>query len=576
MPTVIVFSKDRPMQLHAYLESLFLFSDIRAEDINILYKETSEIDYTRVLNKFPSVNWVKEDCFHDDLLKLIRSSNDYIMFGCDDVVFTNPFKLSFAKEILKVNEDIFGVSFRLGSNIQPSPKSALNLTQYLKWNWQTASELHYSYPWELDCTLYRKSDIENMLSLYDGKIKSPNYFESEFATSPKKYILRKFLACLQESSKAIVITVNAVQDTHHNDFDNSKLTDVFTLSNLYNVQKNKLDVQAISKRPNSQIHVGSEFFLLEKYDELWECIRAKPLLDKKQNKLKTFIKNIGYLFKYDLKKIAKESINKNDLNLALDGYVYELPHDYKNLIKPRILSPEETIAQLLESKASFCRFGDGEFCLMAGESIPFQKADAQLRRRLHEVFRSNIEEIFIGIPYCYYSSARNMRELPKNFVRSWVAKNRDRITSKTSSTKQYYDTGCTQLYALFENYDFDDYFQKIKDLWRGKDIAIICGETVFNSIQTNVFGCAKTIEYQYAPSRDAFDFYDQIFEKAKTLDSQKLIIIILGPTATVLAYDMARLGYRALDLGHVAKDYDYFTKRVEHDDITIANFFKPD
>jgi glycosyltransferase family protein len=576
MPTVLVFSKDRPMQLHAYLESLFLFSDIRAEDINILYKETPEIDYTRVLSEFPGVNWVKEECFHDDLLRLIGSSGDYIMFGCDDVVFTSPLNLSFAVDILKENEDIFGFSFRLGSNIQPSPKSALNLMQYLKWNWQTATELHYNYPWELDCTLYRKSDVENMLSLYDGKIKSPNYFESEFATSPKKYIFRNYLACSRESSKAVVITVNAVQDTHNNGFDNRKLTDIFTLSNLYNVQKNKLNVQAISKRPNSQIHVGSDYFLLEKYDQSWQGIRVKPLPNKKQNKLKTFIKNIAYLFKYDLKKLAQESITKNDLNLALDAYGYEYSDDNKDLIKPRIFSPEKTISQLLETRASFCRFGDGEFSLMVGESIPFQKADARLTRRLHEVFRSNIDEIFIGIPYCYYSSARNMRELPKNFVRTWVAKNRDKITSQTSSNKQYYDTGCTQLYALFENYDFDNYFQGILDLWRDKDIAIICGETVFNSIETNIFSCAKTIEYQYAPSRDAFDFYDQILEKAKTLDNQKLIIIILGPTATVLAYDMARLGYRALDLGHVAKDYDYFTNKVEHDDATIANFFKPD
>ncbi|MBU4465609.1 MAG: DUF1792 domain-containing protein, partial [Actinobacteria bacterium] len=37
-------------------------------------------------------------------------------------------------------------------------------------------------------------------------------------------------------------------------------------------------------------------------------------------------------------------------------------------------------------------------------------------------------------------------------------------------------------------------------------------------------------------------------------------IAILGPTATVLAYDLHRAGYRALDLGHIAKSYDWWLR----------------
>jgi glycosyltransferase family protein len=498
------------------------------------------------------------------------------MFGCDDVVFTDPFSFNFAEEVLGKDGDIFGFSLRLGGNIQPAPKSAFDLMQYLKWNWQTATELHYSYPWELDCTIYRKSDVKNMLALHENKIKSPNYFESDFATNPKKYIFRQFLGCFKDSSKAIVITVNVVQDTHKNSFDNKKSTDIFSLSDLYNRQGNKLDVRAISRLESNQIHVGSDFFLLENYDESWERLKTKPLENKKNNPFNIFIKNIGYLFKYEIKKIAKESINQKDLNLALDSFRYEISYDNEKIEKPCILPPQETIDALVEKKASFCRFGDGEFSLMAGESIPFQKSDPKLSRRLHEVMRSNYNNIFIGLPHCYYSSVHDMREYPKSFIRSWVAQNRKKITSQAGLNKQYYDTGCTQLYALFENYDFDSYFKKIVRLWNGKDIAIICGETVFKSIEKNIFECANTIEYQYAPSRDAFDYYDQILEKAKAIDDKKLIIIILGPTATVLAFDLAMLGYRALDMGHIAKDYDYFTKKIKHNDRSIANFFKPD
>ena len=54
------------------------------------------------------------------------------------------------------------------------------------------------------------------------------------------------------------------------------------------------------------------------------------------------------------------------------------------------------------------------------------------------------------------------------------------------------------------------------------------------------------------------------------------MILILGPTATVLSYDLNNLGYRALDLGHIAKDYDAFCKKLNKDSNTISGFFAPD
>ncbi|MBU3621194.1 GT-D fold domain-containing glycosyltransferase [Polynucleobacter sp. CS-Odin-A6] len=576
MSTIIVFSKDRPMQLHGYLESLLLFSDVVEEDVAVLFNQTSQIDYKRVIDSFPAVKWVKEKNFYLDLVTIIEASDDYIMFGCDDVVFKAPFDLNFAKEVLKEDDDIFGFSLRLGRNIQPTPKDFLVSKEYLKWNWQGSTDLHYNYPWELDCTLYRKSDIKKMLASHNDTIKSPNYFEGDFANESKKYISRPCLACFDGISKAIVITVNAVQDTHQNGFDNKKLTDVFSLSHLYNVQQNKLDIRAIANIKNSQIHVGSEFFLLENYDKNWESFEVQEVQKKKSNPFKLFIKNIGYLFKYDLKKIAQDSVGRNEFNLTLDGIHYEISRDLVKINKPNILSPRETISELVYKKTSFCRFGDGEFILMAGEGIAFQRSDAILTRRLNEIFRSNYENIFIGIPHCYYSTVQDMRDFPKAFIRSWVAQYRNKITSLTVPSKQYYDTGCTQLYALFKSYDFKEYFSKITDIWTGRDVVIICGSSVFDLIENNIFDCAKTLEYQYAPSKNAFDSYDEILEKAKTIDHEKLIIIILGPTATVLAFDLARLGYQALDFGHIAKDYDFFCKKIEHNDQTISNFFKPD
>lgn len=48
------------------------------------------------------------------------------------------------------------------------------------------------------------------------------------------------------------------------------------------------------------------------------------------------------------------------------------------------------------------------------------------------------------------------------------------------------------------------------------------------------------------------------------------MIVVLGPTATVLAYDLAKAGYQALVMGHMGKDYDWFKRKL---DKNVGKFF---
>ncbi|MFT7086877.1 MAG: glycosyltransferase family protein [Rickettsiales bacterium] len=293
-----------------------------------------------------------------------------------------------------------------------------------------------------------------------------------------------------------------------------------------------------------------------------------------------FLKNISYLFTRDLKKIAKESalkyLTREDLNYALDGMKYELVDDLKNVKIPNIKTPLETIEYLVNNNVSFCRYGDGEFLIMEGKDIAFQKYHHQLAEKLNEVFISDEKNILIGINYSWYHSVAHLRGFVKDFMRIWVGKNRGKLTAICDSEKKYWDAGCTQLYAICEEFDFDDYFTKVMQIWKGRDVVIICGKNIFDKIKFNIFNCSSSVEYQYAPNRNAFEEYDQILEQALKIDKNKLVIIILGPTATILAYNLAKLGYKALDFGHIAKDYDCYRHKIDHSQKTIIDFFKPD
>ena len=43
-----------------------------------------------------------------------------------------------------------------------------------------------------------------------------------------------------------------------------------------------------------------------------------------------------------------------------------------------------------------------------------------------------------------------------------------------------------------------------------------------------------------------------------------MFLLALGPTATVLAYDLCRQGFQAIDVGHVDLEYEWFLRGEGH------------
>ncbi len=297
------------------------------------------------------------------------------------------------------------------------------------------------------------------------------------------------------------------------------------------------------------------------------------------------LSNLKYLFRKNLKKELKklsdmkleilyEVITSDDL---LDNLKYELYEDIKTLKIPQIKTVDETIDELLTQGCSLCRFGDGELKLMEGESIPFQSASELLRKRLIQVFSSVNENVKIAIVRACYYSKDNLTDVNKIFWRTYGPRFRKLMAQYLDYNKQYYAAEMTLAYSFFQDYDCKAYFDKIRQIWNSKDIVLICGKTVFDQIEYNIFDNAKSIEYLYVPSVNAFDNYDEILRQVLTLSKEKLFILICGPTAKVLVYDLAQKGYRALDLGHIAKSYDWFIKNKQNNDsLSAADFFSPD
>ena len=127
--------------------------------------------------------------------------------------------------------------------------------------------------------------------------------------------------------------------------------------------------------------------------------------------------------------------------------------------------------------------------------------------------------------------------------------------------KTYYNTSATRVYKLLADKELaGPRFEKWKKLWDGQDVIFIEGKDTRMGVGNDLFSNAKSIRRIIGPSENAFDNWKELLYEAEKIEKSALFILALGPTATVLSYELAKVGYRALDLGHIDVEYEWFLK----------------
>jgi acetyltransferase-like isoleucine patch superfamily enzyme len=329
MVSIIVFSKDRPLQLHGYLQSLEYFSGMKLKYVSVLFKDSPEIPYDMVRASFPDVHWVAEKSFLSDLFALLEQAEDYVMFGCDDVLFHRHFNINHAVSVLSSSPEVFGFSLRLGRNIRPNPaENDIEVkAQCIEWDWTSVKETHWSYPWELDATLYRKNDVVRVINIAKAEtIANPNYLEAEIGNNPTKYIDKKKMACFNES-KCIVITINRVQEFVKNGFDASRETSPKKLAEFYS---KGYHLRFLGLGTSDVVHVGSSYFQLAKDPMKYSSPAANVRSRGRQSLAKYHLGHCRYLAKRlppSIKISIKKAMNATE---ALFSFLSQPAYIIKN------------------------------------------------------------------------------------------------------------------------------------------------------------------------------------------------------------------------------------------------------
>ncbi len=265
-------------------------------------------------------------------------------------------------------------------------------------------------------------------------------------------------------------------------------------------------------------------------------------------------------------------IENNRFQIENDRYVRKLAN-YKyehhkevldeNLFIPDMYTIDETIDYICTHKVSVSRYGDGEFEIMAEQERPaFQKVNVQLAKRLREVVQSNDEGMVICISNIY-GSLEDITEQGADEIRNYLTEEvRHRHEQMLPKGKKWYDTHFTRLYAIMKEKDkCKERFEKLQTLWKNQNVTIIEGAATRFGCGNDLLKEANSVRRILAPAENAYDCYEQILETAKKEDKQQLILIALGPTATVLAYDLHMAGYWAIDIGHLDMEYEWYLRQ---------------
>ncbi|HFI0079179.1 SP_1767 family glycosyltransferase [Streptococcus suis] len=235
----------------------------------------------------------------------------------------------------------------------------------------------------------------------------------------------------------------------------------------------------------------------------------------------------------------------------------------KKLEEIKVLTILESLNYIKENNSSVVRFGDGEIDLIMGNSIPYQSYNNDLARALKFILQTpSDKDLLVCLPDVFQKIER-YNSNARYFWEQHFAKYHE-FYEKECQSDWYGSTFLSRPYIdLKDKTQSGEYFEAIKELWRGKDILLVEGVTSRSGMGNDLFAQAKSVSRIICPSHDAFSFYDQIIDEILKYGQEKLILLMLGPTAKLLTVELSKRGYRAIDLGHIDSEYEWYKMNAQ-------------
>ena len=123
----------------------------------------------------------------------------------------------------------------------------------------------------------------------------------------------------------------------------------------------------------------------------------------------------------------------------------------------------------------------------------------------------------------------------------------------------YYDAYMFKSYFPYKNRE--DTWKRlslIKKIWNNRDVVLIEGDKTRTGYGNDLFDNVRSLQRLLCPTKNSFEKYDEILDKALELKKSCLILVVLGTVSELLVYDLMKKGFQAVDIGQIDMDYEWY------------------
>lgn len=231
--------------------------------------------------------------------------------------------------------------------------------------------------------------------------------------------------------------------------------------------------------------------------------------------------------------------------------------------KYRVLSSRQTIEQICNKHVSVSRFGDGEFSVVNPDSHDYRSKDGNLVSKLRDVLASNDEQLLVCLPH-FLQSFQNSTESARNFWSSFLVKNYFFLSHSLPLVNMYGDSLFSRFYIDYvDKKHCKEHIDSIRRIWQGQKVLVVEGSLTRSGVGNDLYDGCELVKRLLCPPVDAYRQYDRILSFiCDNITKDFLILLYLGVTATAMAYDLHRLGYWAIDIGHIDIEYEWYLNKA--------------
>lgn len=261
-------------------------------------------------------------------------------------------------------------------------------------------------------------------------------------------------------------------------------------------------------------------------------------------------KQLAYIMKSKIKSIFSE-------------FVYML-HEKKIIGNQlSVNSIDGTMDKLIHSADSFVRFGDGEIQIIEGNAILLQDYDPSLAEKLYEILQYRQEHVLVGIPDIF-GSLEQYTDQSQKFWKEHLLLFRKTYLKYCNTDKIYENAFFSRLYYIYRDKEQSGrWFEQAKEIWRDKNVVIVEGEGTHTGVGNDLLDTASCVERILCPGENAYRAYSEIRQACFGFEKDKLFLLAAGNTAKLLVSDLAREGYRAIDIGNLDLEYEWYLHQDE-------------